>query len=280
MLAVAFGLESRSQTATPMDLAEEPDEAIDAAATLPPYCTTVEHMGVLGYLVDQAWVNYRRIERSSPQRVGWCKCAKRCEPIDRLAAQYERVAFKANELRVDPSIPPDQRREYGELATEMFGKRNESVGRFRSCIDKARPPLQPPRSASPQDLQGQCRIDQPLTVKEEWDIWCGKFMAKFNPLAAAFIKEFKVQRKITAEVSFNTRVNKAGAAQTYGGKFEPNAATAPWMAARADYYQNEVLKFAAALGPIPAKSTLRFYDGRTTFTTKETISKPINCPET
>src|SRR5688572_7117208 len=46
----------------------------------PNYCSPIEHMGVEGMLVDQAWQIYRRLEISSPQRKGWCGCAKRCEP--------------------------------------------------------------------------------------------------------------------------------------------------------------------------------------------------------
>ena len=181
----------------------DPPEIADAAA-LPPYCSEREHLGVPGYLVDQAWVAYRRIERSSPLRKGWCSCAKRCEPIDFLAARYERTAFAANELAHDPDVPPEQRAEYGRLATEMFAARNQTVVQFRGCIDRTRPPLSPP-GAVPRKEPLKCIVTDALPIKQRWAIWCEQYMKKWQLIRNDYVAAFGGKN---AYLSFYTTLSK------------------------------------------------------------------------
>jgi hypothetical protein len=160
------------------------------AAPEPKECSKREHLGRLGYLVDQAWQAYRRLEISSPLRVGWCGCAKQCEPIDELAARYEEVAFRAKAASVDLSIPPDQRNEYGRLSTDMFAERNRTVNSFRDCLDATRPALSPPNAMARKPIPGHCEKAD-LSLEDRWKLWCAAFEEKWKPIAADFSKEFK-----------------------------------------------------------------------------------------
>ncbi len=165
-----------------------------SAAAKPKYCTKREHLGVLGQLVDQAWVIYRRLEISSPQRKGWCKCAEGCEPIDELAADYEASAYAAREASRDLSLSSEQREEYAERSIELFGRRNDMVERFNACIDRTRPPLARKEKDVLAALRGpvplKCTMTE-LPLAERWARWCKAFVDLWKPIAADFAEEAK-----------------------------------------------------------------------------------------
>lgn len=165
-----------------------------AAAAKPKYCSKREHLGVTGQLVDQAWVIYRRLEISSPQRKGWCACAEGCEPIDELAADYEASAYAAREASRDLSLSSEQRKEYAERSIELFGERNDMVERFNACIDRTRPPLAKKEkdvlAALREPIPGRCsKSDAPLA--ERWARWCKAFVDLWKPIASDFASDAK-----------------------------------------------------------------------------------------
>lgn len=166
-----------------------------AAAAAPKYCSKREHLGVAGQLVDQAWVIYRRLEISSPQRKGWCACAQRCEPIDELAAGYEKSAYAAREASRDLSLSSEQRNEFAKQSVELFGQRNDAVESFNGCIDTMRPPL---AEKTGNDvlaalrrpvIPGSCRKTE-LKLEDAWKEWCAKFVEQWQPIADSFTEKF------------------------------------------------------------------------------------------
>jgi hypothetical protein len=164
------------------------------ASAKPKYCSKREHLGVTGQLVDQAWVIYRRLEISSPQRKGWCACAKGCEPIDELAADYEASAYAAREASRNLSLSSEQRGELAEQSIDLFGQRNEMVERFNACIDRTRPPLSGKDSdvlaALRKPIPGSCsKSDRPLA--ERWAEWCKAFVDLWKPIADDFSTKFE-----------------------------------------------------------------------------------------
>jgi hypothetical protein len=165
-----------------------------SVAAKPKYCSKREHLGVPGQLVDQAWVIYRRLEISSPQRKGWCDCAEGCEPIDELAADYEASAYAAREASRDLSLSSEQREAYAERSIELFGRRNDMVERFNGCIDRTRPPLARKEkgvlAALRGPIPGGCsKSDAPLA--ERWARWCKAFVDQWKPIADDFATEAK-----------------------------------------------------------------------------------------
>jgi hypothetical protein len=277
-LAVSLSLPASAQVGGPIPptLAETDEDR----AARPPLCSKVPHVGVIGFLVDQAWQSYRRLESSSPLRKGWCACARRCEPIDRFAAQEEKLAFRANELGHDPSVPPEQRAEYRTLAIRMFAARNRSVAEFRDCWDRSRPPIS--RSSGPHafdatgQLTGKCSIDaKPLTVAQQWKVWCDAYQRGFDKIVAEFIQEFKTNKQMQAEVSFITRVSLNGAHRVRGGRVEPAS-----IVGRGIYYQNRVLALLPTLQrSLPSRARLTWYEFKTRMTTKEIVKEPVDCPK-
>lgn len=270
-------------------LADPPVIVADKAAetrldgTPPPYCSRRKHLGELGYLVDQAWVAYRRIERSSPLRVGWCACAKRCETIDHLAARYEAVAFEAKARSVDPEVPPDLRREYARLATQMFGMRNYTVGLFNTCIDNTRPPLSPPDAVEADgraDTPLQCGLTASRKLEIEWADWCEKYMRKFSIVADQFIDEFKVQKRVEAKLDFYTELRKVLRdgkyvwVLTYGNYVYSSSMT------KADALRYLKMIKAISIPPVPAAASRNFYTWPSRlYTTEDGIDQPIDCPK-
>jgi hypothetical protein len=179
----------------------------------PPLCSEREHLGEEGFLVDQAWQAYRRLERSSPLRVGWCGCAKQCERIDKQAAEYEKIAFQAKAASVDPGIPPEQREEYGELSIEMFGERNETVEEFRACLDATRPPLSPPMSVA---LRGSKIPGGCTKVRTAWDDWCDKINDQMKPIYSEFYLQFQVKKTGRYSIAVPLRASPDGTIKIHG----------------------------------------------------------------
>jgi hypothetical protein len=178
------------------------------AAEPPPLCSDREHLGRPTFLVDQAWQIYRRMEQSSPQRVGWCSCAKRCEPIDKLAADYEEVAFQAGDASRNLSLPAEERKRYADLSGEMFGRRNAAVADFRGCLDATRPPLSP-RITAADPLPANCEFVE-LSLKQRWKLWCDEFENEWTPIATEFRKEFKGKKAGSYWLQVPLKANRNG----------------------------------------------------------------------
>lgn len=263
--------------------ASEARTAIDAAAIdPPPYCSPREHLGKRGYLVDQAWVSYRRIERSSPLRVGWCSCAKRCEPIDFLAARYEAVAFEAKARSVDLSVPPAQRREYGRLSTEMFGKRNQKVYLFNDCIDGARPPLQPASASdgrSPASEPIVCGISTARLLEIAWARWCEKYSKEFDKIAAEFVQEFKNEKGVQARLDYWTELHKVSRDGKLVWELRYGNSTFFNMT-KADALRYLKKVKAIPIPAVPAGASRTFYTWPSRmFTTEGDLPAPVDCPK-
>ena len=255
----------------------------DTAAAEPPYCTPIEHMGERGYIVDQAWMAYRRVERSSPPRVGWCACARRCEPIDKLAARYEQAAFQAYRLYRDPSIPGNQRTLYGKQATRLFAQRNRTVTDFRSCVDKARPPLSPPTSlvdvmADP--LPAGCKIDIDLTIRQEWARWCADYMTKFNSVSADFITEFKPKKFAGDDLRHALGPARRAADQQRPDHADPEGQQVCSLDDPGRRPRNTATRCSASTCTTSRlDASQRYYDFKGKLTTFTKVNEPIKCPE-
>jgi hypothetical protein len=176
-------------------------------AKKPPLCTSVKHMGKKTYIVDQAWQFYRRLERSSPLRVGWCDCAKRCEKIDRNAATIEAKAFQANKARVDPSVPPKKRKQYADRAIELFAERNETVNLFKDCLDETRPPISSDMSVPEKTLKGCVKK---VSLPIEWARWCAEFEKKWGKIYEEFVADYKNKSNRKYRVAFYIETTRNG----------------------------------------------------------------------
>jgi hypothetical protein len=185
-----------------------------SAAAKPKYCSRREHLGVRGQLVDQAWVIYRRIEISSPDRVGWCACARRCEPIDELAAAYEASAYAAREASRNLSLSSDERNDLIEKSIELFGERNDAVESFNGCIDATRPPLRQRDAGATLDslrkpIPGSCKKVE-LALRDEWKLWCDDFVKQWQPIAQRFRDKFRTAPDGRYWIQVPLRATKAG----------------------------------------------------------------------
>jgi hypothetical protein len=185
-------------------------EALAAEADEAPYCVNRKHIGRRGYLVDQAWQFYRELEKTAPLRVGWCNCAKRCEPIDRYAAKIEAQAFLAKDASVDPKVRPKLRNKYAKRSSELFAQRNETVNTFRSCLDETRPPISMASQSYPvteKKLEG-C-VDN-LSLKADWALWCAEYKEAWDAIYADFKAAYKDQKKGNYYLTFWIRATPDG----------------------------------------------------------------------
>jgi hypothetical protein len=218
-----------------------------AAVDEPPLCSDREHLGREGFLVDQAWQAYRRLERSSSLRVGWCGCAKQCETIDKQAAEYEKIAFQAKAASVDPGIAPEEREEYGKLSTKMFAERNETVEEFRACLDATRPPLSPPMSVALRGSQipGGCTKVQ----NGAWEKWCSKVNDQMRSIYAEFFLEFNPKKTGLYSIEVPLRATPDGKLKIHG--------TPGWNGLTDEqlkYYRKKIA--GVQIGPFPKGSKL------------------------